>query len=43
MGIEINKTSFADQDYLRFKGRLEENLTALQQLLADPGFGCGKT
>jgi gamma-glutamyl:cysteine ligase YbdK (ATP-grasp superfamily) len=41
MGIEINKTSFADQDYLKFKGRLEENLAALQQLLADPGFGCG--
>jgi len=41
MGIEINQTSFADQDYLDFSGRLEENLTALQQLLADPGFGCG--
>ena len=41
MGIEIDKTSFADGDYLRFKGSLYKNLTALQQLLADPGFGRG--
>ena len=41
MGIEINKTSFAEGDYRDFQGRLEQNLSALQQLLADPGFGCG--
>ena len=41
MGIEINKTSFSDSDYQDFKGKLEQNLSALQQLLAQPGFGCG--
>jgi len=41
MGIEINRTRFSDQDYLDFRGRLEENLTTLRQLLAEPAFGCG--
>ena len=41
MGIEINKTSFGEGDYRAFQGRLEQNLAALQQLLVDPGFGCG--
>lgn len=41
MGIEIQKTSFDEADHLAFSVRLEENLEALQQLLADPGFGEG--
>lgn len=41
MGIEINKTSFVEQDYKRFEGALEKNLAALGDLLAAPGFGSG--
>ncbi|MEH6635182.1 MAG: glutamate--cysteine ligase [Halioglobus sp.] len=41
MGIEINQTSFSDQDYLDFQDALQDNLSALQQLLDDPGFACG--
>ncbi len=41
MGIEIDRTRFSDGDYLRFNDRLEENLAALQQLLAAPDFGRG--
>lgn len=41
MGIEIEKINFAPQDYRDFRARLEENLTALEHLLADPGFGRG--
>ena len=41
MGIEIDKTHFAERDYLAFGARLEENLAALQALLADPDFGRG--
>jgi gamma-glutamyl:cysteine ligase YbdK (ATP-grasp superfamily) len=41
MGIEIDRTSFSAQDYAAFALRLEENLAALQGLLADPDFGRG--
>lgn len=41
MGIEIDTTSFAEDDYRVFASRLEENLDALGQLLADPAFGRG--
>jgi gamma-glutamyl:cysteine ligase YbdK (ATP-grasp superfamily) len=41
MGIEINKTEFHDDDYSAFSLALEKNLSELQTLLADPGFGVG--
>lgn len=41
MGIEINKTTFAAQDYAKFGRALEENLAVLDELLAAPGFGVG--
>lgn len=41
MGIEIDKTSFSEEDHAAFAARLEDNLSALEQLLADPGFGQG--
>lgn len=42
MGIEIDKIEFCEQDYQRFSARLEENLSALSELLARPGFGEGQ-
>ena len=42
MGIEINQTEFEPQDYRVFRSRLEENLDALRQLMARPGFGEGE-
>jgi gamma-glutamyl:cysteine ligase YbdK (ATP-grasp superfamily) len=41
MGIEINKTEFHEDDYRAFSLALENNLTELHTLLADPGFGVG--
>jgi gamma-glutamyl:cysteine ligase YbdK (ATP-grasp superfamily) len=41
MGIDIDKTTFAAQDYQRFKDALLENLAVLTDLLATPGFGSG--
>jgi len=41
MGIEINSTSFAPEDFQAFTSRLEENLAALSQLAQDPAFGRG--
>jgi gamma-glutamyl:cysteine ligase YbdK (ATP-grasp superfamily) len=41
MGIEIDKTSFSPPDYKAFSSRLDENLAALNSLLADPDFGQG--
>ena len=41
MGIDIDRTHFAAADYTAFQQRLAENLEALDQLLADPGFGVG--
>ena len=43
MGIDIDKTKFEPQDYLDFENRLEENLSVLQELLADPAFGTGNS
>jgi gamma-glutamyl:cysteine ligase YbdK (ATP-grasp superfamily) len=43
MGIEIDKTEFTPQDLERFQARLDNNLSALQQLLDRPGFGVGPT
>jgi gamma-glutamyl:cysteine ligase YbdK (ATP-grasp superfamily) len=42
MGIEINQTEFEQQDYLAFRSRLEENLSALRKLMAQPDFGQGR-
>lgn len=42
MGIEINQTEFAQQDFLNFRARLEDNLTALRGMLKQPGFGLGE-
>lgn len=41
MGIDIDHTSFDETDHAAFAARLEENLEALLELLADPGFGEG--
>lgn len=41
MGIEIDKTEFTEDDFLSFSACLEENLSALCDLLARPGFGEG--
>ena len=41
MGIEINQTSFSEQDYRRFNTALEENLAVLGELLTLPEFACG--
>ena len=41
MGIDIDKTEFGPRDYVDFKRRLIEDLSVLQDLLADPAFGVG--
>jgi gamma-glutamyl:cysteine ligase YbdK (ATP-grasp superfamily) len=41
MGIRIEKEEFTEPDYARFRDRLEECLSALGQLLEQPGFGTG--
>ena len=41
MGISIDRTDFSPHDYVRFRDRLEADLAALAQLLAQPGFGLG--
>jgi gamma-glutamyl:cysteine ligase YbdK (ATP-grasp superfamily) len=41
MGIEINNTKFAPEDFDTFKARLEENLSALYRLVENPEFGKG--
>lgn len=41
MGIEIEQESFSADDHRRFKARLQDALTALDVLLARPGFGQG--
>lgn len=41
MGIEVNQTSFTQQESLAFKQRLEDNLSALSSLLSDSSFGIG--
>ena len=41
MGIEICQEQFDDADRARFAGRLRDNLSALEALLSQPGFGRG--
>jgi gamma-glutamyl:cysteine ligase YbdK (ATP-grasp superfamily) len=41
MGLEIDRDRFEDADYARFAERLKDCLTALEQVLARPGFGSG--
>ena len=41
MGIEIDRTTFAPDDYRSFRDRLAQNLSALERLLGDPQFGQG--
>ena len=41
MGTEIIRETFGEQDYARFRERLERCLSDLGELLARPGFGVG--
>lgn len=41
MGIEIDRIDFPENERALFARRLQENLAALRQLLARPGFGAG--
>lgn len=41
MGIDIHQDTFSQDDYERFNQKIRHNLQALQQLLAQPGFGVG--
>ncbi|MCL6415343.1 hypothetical protein MIB92_06750 [Aestuariirhabdus sp. Z084] len=41
MGSEIDRTEFTNEDYERFRRRLQENLGQLRLLLNKPGFGDG--
>jgi gamma-glutamyl:cysteine ligase YbdK (ATP-grasp superfamily) len=42
MGINVDRTEFTEQDYQQFGNRLRDNLIALKQVLARPGFGDGE-
>ncbi len=42
MGLEIDKTDFTAEDFEQFGTRLQENLKALEMVLARPGFGEGE-
>ncbi|MAR91567.1 MAG: glutamate-cysteine ligase family protein [Pseudomonadota bacterium] len=42
MGIEIRQDNFRQEDYDQFNAKIRENLKALEQLLARPGFGEGE-
>lgn len=41
MGTTVKQTRFSKTDHQRFAVRLQENLAELEQLLANPKFGCG--
>jgi gamma-glutamyl:cysteine ligase YbdK (ATP-grasp superfamily) len=41
MGIEITQTSFSVEQEQQFNSKLNQNLSSLQSLLAQPGFGVG--
>lgn len=41
MGIEIDNIAFGEEDFRQFSACLEDNLAALSELLARPGFGEG--
>lgn len=43
MGAPIDRTRFSDADRGRFQHRLLQDLEALRQVLATPGFGVGET
>src|SRR5215471_1037973 len=43
MGQDIERDTFDELEYTRFAQRLEENLSALQDLLDRSGFGVGPT
>jgi hypothetical protein len=41
VGAEIDRSRFSARDFARFQARLPEQLTALERVLARPGFGLG--
>ncbi len=41
MGIEIDRTQFQEGDFRAFSRRMDDNLDALDRMLAEPGFGRG--
>ena len=41
MGLEIDREEFSDEDFERFRARLEHSLDVLEQLIAHPDFGGG--
>jgi len=41
MGLDLDKDQFTEQDFLRFRQRLDESLVAMEALLERPGFGAG--
>lgn len=41
MGIEIDRETFEDADYVAFDARLRENLVALAEVMRRPEFGAG--
>ncbi len=43
MGLTIEQDCFAEEDFERFSGRLQDQLEALERLLQDPGFGVGQS
>lgn len=43
MGMEVDREQFTEDEHAQFAQRLQENLKALRELLASPGFGVGET
>src|ERR1044071_179108 len=41
MGLEIDRDHFDEEHFQRFSERLQQNLAALAEVLARPGFGAG--
>src|SRR6185503_14690098 len=41
MGLEIDRDHFDEEQYARFARRLQQNIEALGEVLARPGFGAG--
>ena len=41
MGKDVDRDAFEEQDYVRFRERLEQCLAELALLLRRPGFGAG--
>jgi hypothetical protein len=42
MGLDVARDDFSTQDFQRFGDRLREDLAAMQELFARPGFGVGE-